>query len=308
MKKFKLVLIALVITTLLLAACQQAPAPATAPAPTTANDASAATAAPEPTLTASVDPSNPGCLGSAADAVVDLNCREITIAVENAYLPFNYVEVDTGQPGGWDYDVWAQLCTLLHCAPVFKETGWDGLIQSVSDGLYDLGADGLTITEDRKNVVDFSDGYLQINQRLLVRAGETRFDSLEALANDPQFTVATQSGTSNYETTIKYLPADRVKAFEQMPFAIQALLSKDVDGVVIDEVAGLGYQGQDQDELAFVGPSMSSDQLAFIFPKDSDLVAPVNQAIAALQASGVLDQINVKYFGPDFKITGEDIK
>ena len=304
MKNYKLVMIALVTIMLVLAACQ--PTPTAAPAPSA--DATAPSAVAEPTQAKPVDPMNPGCLGSAADAVVDLNCREVTIAVENAYLPFNYIEVSTGQPGGWDYDAWTQLCTLLHCAPVFKETGWDGLIQSVSDGLYDLGADGLTITEDRQKIVDFSDGYLQINQRLLVRAGETRFDSLEALVKDPQLTVATQSGTSNYETAIKFIAADRIKAFEQMPFAIQALLSKDVDGVVIDEVAGLGYQGQDKDKLAFVGPSMSSDQLAFIFPKGSDLVVPVNKAIAALKASGLLDQINLKYFGPDFKITGEDIK
>lgn len=303
MKNYRFALIALVITTLLLAACQQAPAPTTAP-----SSSPAASSTSEPSQSSPVDPSNPGCLGSAAQAVVDLNCREITIAVENAYLPFNYVEVSTGQPGGWDYDIWTQLCTLLHCTPVFKETGWDGLIQSVSDGLYDVGADGLTITEDRQKIVDFSDGYLQINQRLLVRAGETRFDSLEALVKDPQLTVGTQSGTSNYETALKYIAADRIKAFEQMPFAIQALLSKDVDGVVIDEVAGLGYQGQDKDKLAFVGPSMSSDQLAFIFPKGSDLVAPVNQAIAALKANGALDVINLRFFGPEFKITGEDIK
>jgi polar amino acid transport system substrate-binding protein len=304
MRNYKVVLIALVIVVLGLAACQ----PASTLAPAASNNTAAAPTAPEPTQATPKDPSNPGCLGSAAEAVVDLNCREITIAVENAYLPFNYIEVQTGQPGGWDYDTWTKLCTLLHCAPVFKETGWDGLIQSVSDGLYDVGADGLTIMEERQKVVDFSDGYLQINQRLLVRAGETRFDSLEALAKDAQYTVGTQSGTSNYETAIKYVPADRVKAFEQMPFAIQALLSKDVDAVVIDVVAGLGYQGQDKDKLDFVGPSMSSDQLAFIFPKGSDLVDPVNKAIAALKASGVLDQINVKFFGPDFKITGEDIK
>jgi len=304
MRNNKVVMIVLVIVMLVVAACQSAPT-ATPAAP---SNTAVSTAAIEPTKASPVDTTNPGCLGSAAQAVVDLNCREITIAVENAYLPFNYIEIATGQPGGWDYDTWTQICTLLHCAPVFKETGWDGLIQSVADGLYDVGADGLTIMEDRQKVVDFSDGYIQINQRLLVRAGETRFDSLEALAKDPKFTVGTQSGTSNYETAIKYLPAERVKAFEQMPFAIQALLSKDVDGVVIDEVAGLGYQGQDQDKLAFAGPSMSSDQLAFLFPKGSDLIAPVNKAIAALKANGGLDQINVKFFGPDFKVTGEDIK
>ncbi|HSN95485.1 MAG TPA: transporter substrate-binding domain-containing protein, partial [Anaerolineaceae bacterium] len=294
MRNFKVVMLALLIAMLVLVACQPAPTPA----PDASTGSAAPTTATETTSANPVDAANPGCLGSAASAVVDLNCRTITIAVENAYLPFNYIEIASGQPGGWDYDTWTELCTLLHCAPVFKETGWDGLIQSVSDGLYDVGADGLTILPDRQKIVDFSDGYLQINQRLLVRAGETRFDSLEALAKDPNFTVGTQSGTSNYETTIKYVPAERVKAFEQMPFAIQSLLSKDVDAVVIDEVAGLGYQGQDQDKLAFVGPSMSSDQLAFIFPKGSDLVEPVNKAIAALKANGVLDKINAKFFGP----------
>jgi ABC-type amino acid transport substrate-binding protein len=46
------------------------------------------------------------CMGTAKDAIVDLKCREVTIAVENAYLPFNYIDPDTGKADGWDYDVW----------------------------------------------------------------------------------------------------------------------------------------------------------------------------------------------------------
>lgn len=293
----------LVTIMLVLAACQPAPQ-ATTPAPTALPTSAFVSSLPP----APADPAKPGCLGTADKAIVDLKCREITIAVENAYLPFNYIEIKTGQPAGWDYDTFTQICTLLHCSPVFIESGWDGLIQSVADGLNDLGADGLTITDERKQIVDFSDGYLQIIQRVLVRAGENRFDSLEDLAKDEKLTVGTQSGTSNYDTAVKYVPADRVKAFEQMPFAVQALLSKDVDAVVIDEVAGLGYQGLDKDTLAFVGPSLSSDELGFLFPKGSNLVVPVNQAIAALKASGALDEINIKFFGPDFKITTEDIQ
>lgn len=49
----------------------------------------------------------------------DLGGREITIAMENAYLPFNYIELDTGEPGGWDYVVWDELCVRLNCAPVY---------------------------------------------------------------------------------------------------------------------------------------------------------------------------------------------
>lgn len=249
-----------------------------------------------------------GCLGSADGAVVDLDCREITIAVENAYLPFNYIELDSGKPGGWDYDTWNEICTRLHCTPVYVEAAWEGLIQSVADGQFDAGGDGITINEERSQIVDFSIGYIKIEQRLLVRLGETRFDSIEALAADETFFLGTQSGTTNYETAINYLPEDRIKAFEQMPFAVQALLANDVDAVIIDEVVGLGYQGEDADKIELIGPSISSDELGFIFPLGSDLVEPVNEALRSMMADGTLEAINLKYFGPDFQLTYDDIE
>ena len=248
-----------------------------------------------------------GCLGTAEDALVDLGCREITIAVENAYLPFNYIDLETGEPGGWDYDTIAEICTRLHCKPVYVEAAWEGMIQAVADGQFDMAADGITITEDRAEIVDFSIGYINIEQRLLVRKGEDRFASIEEFAEDPELVMGTQTGTTNYETATKYLPEERINAFEQFPFAVQALVAGDVDAVIIDEVAGMGYMGENADQLELVGPSISSDQLGFIFPKGSDLVEPVNQALRSMMEDGTLSEINVKYFGPDFDITYEDI-
>ena len=89
---------------------------------------------------------------------------------------------------------------------------------------------------------------------------------------------------------------------------MQALIAGDIDAVIIDEVAGQGYMGENADELKLVGPSMSSDELGFIYPKGSDLVDPVNQAIAAMKADGTLAEINLKYFGPDFTITYDDLE
>lgn len=309
--KNKVFTLSIVLTiALLLAACAGSPTAAPAAEPTAVEAPTAAAAveatAAEPAAPAANQPE--GCLGSPDTALVDLECREVTIAVENAYLPFNYIELKTGEPGGWDYDAWTEICTRLRCTPVFVETGWDGLIQSVADGQTNVGADGLTNTEERQKIVDFSINYLNIEQRLLVRKGETRFASIEELAANPEFTLATQSGTTNYETAVKFLSEDRIQAFEQMPFAVQTLIGGDVDAVLIDAVAGMGYMGENADQLEFVGPSISSDGLGFIFPKGSDLVAPVNQAIEAMQADGTLDEINTRYFGPDFKITSEDIK
>jgi polar amino acid transport system substrate-binding protein len=247
-----------------------------------------------------------GCLGSADAAVVDLNCQEVTIAVENAYLPFNYISLETGEPGGWDYDAWNEICTRLHCTPVFVEAAWDGMIQAVSDGQFDAAGDGITNTADRQEVVDFSIGYINIQQRLLVRLGEDRFDSIEAFA-ETDLIMGTQSNTTNYETATNYLPEERISAFEQFPFAVQALLAGDVDAVIIDEVVGMGYMGENAESLDLIGPAISSDELGFIFPLGSDLVDPVNQAIQSMMADGFLSALNVRYFGPEFDITYDDI-
>ncbi len=247
-----------------------------------------------------------GCLGSADTAVVDLNCQEVTIAVENAYLPFNYISLETGEPGGWDYDAWNEICTRLHCTPVFVEAAWDGMIQAVSDGQFDAAGDGITNTADRQEVVDFSIGYINIQQRLLVRLGEDRFDSIEAFA-ETDLIMGTQSNTTNYETATNYLPEERISAFEQFPFAVQALLAGDVDAVIIDEVVGMGYMGENAENLDLIGPAISSDELGFIFPLGSDLVDPVNQAIQSMMADGFLSALNVRYFGPEFDVTYDDI-
>jgi polar amino acid transport system substrate-binding protein len=245
--------------------------------------------------------------GSAAAGLSDLAGREVTVAVENAYLPFNYLDPATGEPAGWDYEVWNEICRLLNCKPVFTEAAWEGMIQAVSDGQFDAAADGITIKEDRAEIVDFSDGYINIDQRLLVRADDTRIDSIEDIVADESLKLGTQTGTTNYETASQYLPEARISAFEQFPFAVQALIAGDVDAVIIDEVAGLGYLGENADVLKLVGPSLSSDQLGFIFPKGSDLVEAVNLALQAMIDSGFMADVNLRYFGPSFTITYDDL-
>jgi len=270
--------------------------------------ASAGGAASGATPTAAQGSVQTGCLGSAETALVDLQCRKITVAVENAYMPFNYILVATGEPGGWDYDALREICTRLHCEPVFVEAAWDGMIQAVADKQYDMAADGITITEERKQIVDFSVGYISINQRLLVRKGENRFTSIEDFARNEALVLGTQINTTNYETAKKYLPESRIKGFEQFAFAVQALISGDVDAVIIDETAGQGYRGENAEKLELIGPSISSDELGFIFPKGSDLVEPFNKAIEAMKADGTLERLNQKYFGPEFKLTESDVK
>jgi len=298
MRKFSILISLFTVLVLGLSACT-APTPAPTAAPT-------AEVKEEPTALPAFEMPT-GCLGSADTAIVDLECEEITIAVENAYLPFNYISIETGQPGGWDYEAWTEICTRLHCTPVFVEAAWDGMIQAVADGQYDAAGDGITITPDRAEIVDFSTGYINIQQRLLVRLGEDRFTSIEEFVNT-DLIMGTQTATTNYETAVEYLPEDRIQAFEQFPFAVQALIAGDVDAVIIDEVVGMGYMGENADAVELIGPAISSDELGFIYPKGSKLTALVDQAINAMKADGFLSALNVRYFGPDFDITYDDIQ
>jgi polar amino acid transport system substrate-binding protein len=277
-----------------------AEAPAQEPAPTQAPVEVAAPTA-EPTIEA------PQTEAPAAPALPDLGGRSITIAVENAYLPFNYIDLQTGQPAGWDYDAWAEICVRLNCVPQFVEISWDSMIAAVAEGQFDAAADGITITEERAQVVDFSDGYINIQQRFLVQLGEERFQTAEEFVADPQLIIGTQVGTTNYLTAVDLVGESRIVSFDNFGLTVQALLANDVDAVIIDETAGQGYIGVNADQLKLVGEPLSSDQLGFIYPKGSDLVEPVNQALAAMKADGYLETLSKEYFSENFTITYDDI-
>ena len=236
-----------------------------------------------------------------------LGGREVTVAVENAYLPFNYLDPETGEPTGWDYEVIDEICRRLGCVPVYEDFPWEPMIQAVADGQFDMAADGITITAERAEIVDFSEGYINVDQRLLVGLDETRFADEDEFAAGG-FTLGAQIGTTNYDTGVEFVGADRVEAYEEFGFMVQSLIAGDVDAVILDETAGQGYIGANADEVKLIGASLSSDQLGFVFPKGSDLVEPINGALAEMKADGTLAEISERYFGSAFTISYDDIE
>ena len=229
--------------------------------------------------------------GASTGELPDLGGQAVTVAVENAYPPFNFIDEATGEPAGWDYDAINEICSRVNCTPEFVEVAWDGMIIAVSEGQYDMAADGITITDERAEQVDFSTGYVSVDQRLLVRIDEDRFTTVEEFtAGD--YLVATQLGTTNYDTAVSAFGEDRVQGFEQFGFAVQAVINGDADAVIIDSTAGQGYEGENADAVMMIEGSLASDELGFIFPRDSELVAAFNAALAAMEADGTLAEIN----------------
>ncbi len=92
-----------------------------------------------------------------------------------------------------------------------------------------------------------------------------------------------------------------------MPFAVQALVAGDVDAVLIDEVVGMGYLGENGEKLEFTGEPITSEELGFAYPKGSDLREPVDRALESMRQDGTLEKLNARYFSPDFQVTEDDI-
>jgi len=273
----------LLIAALTLAAC--------APAVTT-------TEAPQPTAAPTTAPQATEGPKLTAAGLPDLGGREIRIAVENAYNPFNFID-ESGNAVGYDYDLFNDACQRLNCKPVFVQTAWDAIV-AVMGGQgtpeFDVAADGITITEERAQNVDFSTPYIKLAQQLLVRADEDRFEDADGLKAIPGFKVGAQPGTTNYDLAVELFGEENIVTFDQYGIIVQALLNGDIDATLMDNVAGQGYIGANPDKLKLTGPELTAEELGFVFPKGSELKDPVNAALAQMKADGTLDALFAKWF------------
>jgi polar amino acid transport system substrate-binding protein len=223
----------------------------------------------------------------------DLGGKSVTVAVENAYPPFNSLDPTTNKGVGWDYDAVTEICKRLNCKADFKQAAWDGIFPAMQAGEFDVLADGVTITDERKKIVDFSIPYVSVVQMLLVRANETL--TIDQIKADATKTVGTQIGTTNEIVAKKTFTEARVKSFEDFGAAVLALLANDVDGVVIDNVSAGGYMSQNVGKMKVAGSLASDEQLGFVFPPKSELRAAFDAALEEMKADGTLEALNVKW-------------
>jgi polar amino acid transport system substrate-binding protein len=242
-----------------------------------------------------------GTLATAAEELPDLAGRKVVVVTENAYPPLQFVDPKTGEAIGWEYDAMAEIARRLNITVEYANTSWDAMIPAVNRGEFDLGMTGITIRDDRKEQVDFSDPYMRSENFMLVRADETRFTDAKSFAAFEEGLVGAQPGTTPFYTAVyEVLDGDeanpRIKLFETFGASVQALKAGDVDVVLTDGTAGAGYVKAEPDVFKLVGGPLGTEDFGFIFPKGSDLVAPVNAAIASLRADGTLDALNKKWF------------
>ena len=260
---------------LLLSACGKKDAPPAA-APAAAPQA-AATAAPPP------PPPAP---------------KVYTVGTDAAYAPFES-QNETGAIVGFDIEVVSAIAAKAGFEVKFVNTPWEGIFNTLNQGDRDLLVSAITITDERKQSMDFSDPYFNAQQLIAVKQNSkvAKFDDLKKLK------VGVQTGTTGDEAVSKLLgkTSTTVKRFESTPLALKELEAGGVDAVVADNGVVTNYVANNtasQFKSVSDTAAFAAEQYGIAVKKgNAELLAQVNKGLSEIKADGTYDKIYTKYFG-----------
>ncbi|MGP5407210.1 transporter substrate-binding domain-containing protein [Psychrobacter celer] len=225
----------------------------------------------------------------AADAPLN-----IKIATESSYKPFSYTDAD-GKLIGYEIELVDALCAQMKAECEVISQDWDGLIPGLNAQKFDAAIAGMSITPERKEVVDFSEPYFHSGIILIGKKGDDL--TIDSLKGQP---IASQRSTvASQYLQDEHSDAD-IKLYDTQDNAYLDLTSGRVRGMMSDKVTGIDWlkteAGQNY-EVKGNEISSNDDAMGIAFRKGDPLVAKFNKALSELKANGTYDQITGSYFG-----------
>jgi len=223
--------------------------------------------------------------------------RVYLVGTDAAYAPFESQD-EKGQIVGFDIDIVSAIAQKAGIEVKFVNTPWEGIFNALNQGDRDLLVSSITITDARRNSMDFSAPYFDAHQLIAVKANSkvSRFDDLKRLK------VGVQNGTTGDEAVSKLQGKNSadIKRFEATPLALKELEAGGVDAVVADNGVVTNYVNNNAGSKfkTVNDPGFAPEQYGLAVKQgNADLLAKLNQGLAAIKADGTYDRIYAKYFG-----------
>lgn len=232
---------------------------------------------------------------------------QIKIATESSFKPFSYTDAN-GNLIGYEIDLVNALCDQMNADCEVISQDWDGLIPGLNAKKFDAAIAGMSITPERKEVVDFSDPYFHTGIILIGKKGDNiTVDDLKA-----QPIAAQRATVAAQYLQDKHNEAD-IKLYDTQDNAYLDLTSGRVRAMMSDKVVGLDWLKTDAGkDYEVKGAEISSDEdaMGIAFQKGNPMISKFNKALAEIKANGTYDNITTRYFGADTKAAsaGDDIK
>lgn len=236
-----------------------------------------------------------GCSSKKSDKVI--------VGVDNSFPPMGFLN-DEGELIGFDIDVAKAVFAKLNMEVEFVAIDWSAKEQELNTEKVDCLWNGYTITDERKEKVNFTDAYMKNAQAIVVKK-DSGIETFEDLAGK---SIALQSGSTaedalNAAEELKAslagvnAVADNMKAFMELETGLS-------DAVIVDSVVADYYITSNNEEWVLLEETLADEEYGVGFRKDDPLRDKVNDTLKELAADGTLEKISTEWFGYDVTTIG----
>lgn len=248
------------------------------------------------------------CLAATAVGAYAKDWQEIRIGVDASYPPFES-KAPNGKVVGFDVDLGNALCARMHAKCIWVESAFDGLIPGLKAKKFDAVMSSMTITDQRKEQIAFSDKLFNAPARMIAKAGSPLRPTVASLRGK---SIGVEQGTTEEAYAKAYWAPKgvRVVPYQNQDQVYADLMSGRLDAALQDEVqADIGFLKTPRGKgFAWAGPEVKDAKTigygtgVGMRKEDTDLQTNFNKALAAIHQDGTFDKLQKKYF--DFDIYG----
>lgn len=223
---------------------------------------------------------------------------KLTMATEATFPPYEYYDGDAIV--GIDVEVAQAIAAKLGMELEVTDIAFDSIIPGIQTGKYDMGMAGMTVTDERKEQVNFSDSYATGVQVVIVKDDSAIASVDDLFADGANTVVGTQAGTTGFiyaTSDIEDAGLGTVKSFGKTTDAVEALKNGQVDCVILDNEPAKALVAANEGLHILDTEYAVEDYAIAIAKENTDLLDKVNAALAELKDDGTLQSIVDKYIG-----------
>lgn len=230
-----------------------------------------------------------GCVSQDADYIVGIDAE---------YPPYSFLD-EKGNPTGFDIESMQWIADKKGIKVKFQPTAWDGIVPALQTGKIDIIYSGMSITDDRKEKVAFSNPYWKVGPAVAAKAGS---DVTMDQFNAGEVTIGVQRGCSavdwlegHFGDNYTKMVGDKIKLYDSFTQSMVALENGLVQTTIFDD-AGINQYIKGKDNLKLLGATDGVEDFAVAVRKDdTKLLALINEGLAELMASEKWEELKVKY-------------
>ena len=221
--------------------------------------------------------------------------KTIIVATNAEFPPYEYYE--NGKPTGIDIEIMQAICDKLGYKMEVEDMAFGSIITSVATGKADVGAAAITVDDDRKKEVNFTDSYATGVQVIIVKK-DSAITSVDDLYGEDVKIGVQQDTTGDIYGTGDF-GDDHIIRYNKGADAVQALVSGKCSAVLIDNNPAKAFVAQNEDLVILETPYAEEDYAFEISYKNEKLYGEINGALKELKADGTIQKILDKYINAD---------